>query len=164
MFTLVFILTTFFHFFRFRSQIVILFEITYKSPDDEAGNFEPRHLIDPIQRQHHELHHTHSDSMDDDQQKLLDIEQNIANLEKNMNRGKWICPSNVSVKFSFLMFFCFQFSVLNCSNKCHLTFIWTKISTRIFSKLFLKIPSDKRTAVKCLEPSHFSQLQLTKVR
>lgn len=73
-------------------QIVILFEISYKSPDDEAGNFEPRHLIDPIQRQHHELHHTHSDSLDDDQQKLLDIEQNIANLERNMNRGKLICP------------------------------------------------------------------------
>lgn len=99
-------------FFYSYSQIVILFEITYKSPDDEAGNFEPRHLIDPIQRQHHELHHTHSDSMDDDQQKLLDIEQNIANLEKNMNRGKWIyAPVKISIQF------------LSFSNKCHLTFI-----------------------------------------
>lgn len=60
-------------------KVIVVFEISYKSPDDEAGNFEPRHLIDPIQRQ--------SDSIDDDQQKLLDIEQNIANLEKNLNRG-----------------------------------------------------------------------------
>lgn len=68
-------------------QVIVLFEISYKSPDNEAGNFEPRHLIEPIQRQYH---HTldHSASIDDDQQKLLDIEQNIANLEKNMVHGK----------------------------------------------------------------------------
>lgn len=65
----------------------MLLEISYKSPDDEAGNFEPRHLIEPIQRQHHQLNEQ-SDSIDDDQQKLLDIEQNIANLEKNLIRGK----------------------------------------------------------------------------
>lgn len=63
-----------------------MFEISYKSPDDEAGNFEPKHLVDPIQRHHHI--HEQSDSIDDDQQKLLDIEQNIANLEKNLIRGK----------------------------------------------------------------------------
>lgn len=67
----------------------MLFEISYKSPDDEAGNFQPTHLIDSIQRQHHQLSHEQSDhSIDDDQQKLLDIEQNIANLEKTLNRGK----------------------------------------------------------------------------
>lgn len=65
----------------------MLFEISYKSPDDEAGNFDPRHLIEPIQRQHHRTPE-HSMSIDDDQQKLLDIEQNIANLEKNLIRGK----------------------------------------------------------------------------
>ncbi|XP_031628335.1 otoferlin isoform X2 [Contarinia nasturtii] len=68
-------------------DVIVLFEITYKSPDDEAGNFEPRHLIDPIQRQHHYVI-DQSDSIDDDQQKLLDIEQNIANLEKNLVRDK----------------------------------------------------------------------------
>lgn len=67
-------------------QVIVLFEISYKSPDDEAGNFEPRHLVDPIQRQYHHIH-GHSESLDDDQQKLLDIEQNIANLEKNLIRG-----------------------------------------------------------------------------
>lgn len=66
---------------------MVLFEISYNSPDDEAGNFEPRHLIDPIQRHHHETHEMSAD-IDDDQQKLLDIEQNIANLEKNLIRGK----------------------------------------------------------------------------
>lgn len=45
----------------------------YTSPDDEAGNFEPSHLVSSIQ-QHY---------VDDDQQMLLDIEQNIANLEKS---------------------------------------------------------------------------------
>ncbi|XP_055296702.1 otoferlin isoform X2 [Sitodiplosis mosellana] len=68
-------------------DVIVVFEISYKSPDDEAGNFEPRHLVDPIQRQHHHVH-GQSDSIDDDQQKLLDIEQNIANLEKNLIRDK----------------------------------------------------------------------------
>lgn len=67
-------------------KVIVLFEIMYKSPDDEAGNFEPRHLIEPIQRQHHQIT-GHCDSLDDDQQKLLDIEQNIANLEKNLIHG-----------------------------------------------------------------------------
>lgn len=83
-------------------QIVVLFEIAYKSPDDEAGNFEPRHLVDPIQRQHRELHECQSDSIDDDQQKLLDIEQNIANLEKNLNRGK--INSSDALTFYWLYF------------------------------------------------------------
>ena len=45
----------------------------YVSPDDEAGNFEPSNLINSIQQ----------NSLDDDQQILLDIEQNIANIEKS---------------------------------------------------------------------------------
>lgn len=46
----------------------------YISPDDEAGNFEPSNLISSIAMQN---------SLDEDQQMLLDIEQNIANLEKS---------------------------------------------------------------------------------
>lgn len=69
-------------------QIVVLFEIIYKSPDDEAGNFEPTHLVDSIQRQQRDSHeHSDTNSIDDDQQKLLDIEQNIANLEKSLNQS-----------------------------------------------------------------------------
>lgn len=49
----------------------------YTSPDDEAGNFEPSHLVSSIQ-QHY---------VDDDQQMLLDIEQNIANLERSKFMG-----------------------------------------------------------------------------
>lgn len=49
------------------------FDVMYTSPDDEAGNFEPSHLVSSIQ-QHY---------VDDDQQMLLDIEQNIANLERS---------------------------------------------------------------------------------
>lgn len=67
----------------------MLFEISYKSPDDEAGNFEPKHLVDSIQRQHYLMSNEQSShEIDDEQQKLLDIEQNIANIEKNLNRGK----------------------------------------------------------------------------
>lgn len=73
--------------FAFVVQVVVVFEISYKSPDNEAGNFEPKNLIDPIQRQYTEKFDL-SDGLDDDQQKLLDIEQNIANLEKNLIRGK----------------------------------------------------------------------------
>lgn len=62
--------------------MTVLFEITYISPDDEAGNFKASHLVDSIQQQHQLT------SIDDDQQKLLDIEQNIANLEKSYGRGK----------------------------------------------------------------------------
>lgn len=58
------------------------FEIVYQSPEDGAGNFQPSYLISPIQEQHQ-----HSVSIDDDQQMLLDIEQNIANLEKRIDSG-----------------------------------------------------------------------------
>lgn len=66
----------------------MLFEISYKSPDDEAGNFEPKHLVDSIQRQHYLMSDEPSNhDIDDEQQTLLDIEQNIANFEKNLNQG-----------------------------------------------------------------------------
>lgn len=54
----------------------------YTSPDDAAGNFDPSNLIKPIQQ--------NSESIDDDQQMLLDIEQNIANLERSLHQGKII--------------------------------------------------------------------------
>lgn len=49
----------------------------YISPDDEAGNFEPSNLINSIQQNY----------VEDDQQMLLDIEQNIANLERSLCKG-----------------------------------------------------------------------------
>ncbi|XP_037920162.1 otoferlin-like isoform X1 [Hermetia illucens] len=61
-------------------EAIVVFEAKYISPDDAAGNFEPTNLVKPIQ----EVHNTNS--MDDDQQMLLDIEQNIANLEKSLQR------------------------------------------------------------------------------
>lgn len=51
----------------------------YLSPDDAAGNFEPANLIKSIQQ--------NSNSLDEDQQMLLDIEQNIANLERSLNQS-----------------------------------------------------------------------------
>lgn len=63
-------------------QVVVLFEANYKSPENEAGHFEPSFLNDTIQQQHTDI--------DDDQQKLLDIEQNIANLEKSFGKGEHI--------------------------------------------------------------------------
>lgn len=56
----------------------------YKSPDNEAGYFEPTHLIESIQLQHQYSHEPSESSIDDEQQKLLDVEQNIANLEQNL--------------------------------------------------------------------------------
>jgi hypothetical protein len=52
------------------------------SPDDEVGNFEPTNLNKTIQQQQ-----LRSQSIEEDQQMLLDIEQNIANLEKSLNQG-----------------------------------------------------------------------------
>lgn len=52
----------------------------YQSPDDEAGNFDSSHVVRTLRQQQ-------SNSIDDDQQMLLDIEQNIANLEKSLNKG-----------------------------------------------------------------------------
>lgn len=63
--------------------MVVLFEANYKSPDNEAGHFEASFLNDSIHRQQQQ----HID-IDDDQQKLLDIEQNIANLEKSFEKGE----------------------------------------------------------------------------
>ncbi|XP_055682391.1 otoferlin [Lutzomyia longipalpis] len=59
-------------------QAIVNFEVFYTSPDDEAGNFEPTNLVNVM--------HQNSANLDDDQQMLLDIEQNIANLEKSLSK------------------------------------------------------------------------------
>ncbi|XP_058978172.1 otoferlin-like [Musca domestica] len=64
--------------------VLVVFEAKYVSPDDASGNFEPTNLIRSIQQQHNISCSTQS--LDDDQQMLLDIEQNIANLERTLNK------------------------------------------------------------------------------
>lgn len=102
----------------------------YTSPDNEAGNFEPRHLVEPIQRQHHQIH-DHIDNLDDDQQKLLDIEQNIANLEKNLIHG------NVPFDITNIYWCCSQ------ANICTIPFHQRQIvSTDLFHVQFLCVWSN----------------------
>ncbi|XP_062700276.1 otoferlin-like isoform X1 [Aedes albopictus] len=59
----------------------VSFDVSYQSPDDEAGNFDSSHVVRTLRQQS-------GSSIDDDQQMLLDIEQNIANLEKSMTQGE----------------------------------------------------------------------------
>ncbi|XP_038103984.1 otoferlin isoform X1 [Culex quinquefasciatus] len=58
----------------------VSFDVSYQSPDDESGNFESSHVVKSL--------HQQSSSIDDDQQMLLDIEQNIANLEKSLHQDR----------------------------------------------------------------------------
>lgn len=60
-------------------QAIINFDASYTSPDDEDG---PTNLVNVIVQQN-----TAPGGIDDDQQMLLDIEQNIANLEKSLQKG-----------------------------------------------------------------------------
>lgn len=71
-------------------QAIINFDATYKSPDDADGNFEPTNLVNVIVQQNSASGAIRgaSSGVDDDQQMLLDIEQNIANLEKSLQKGK----------------------------------------------------------------------------
>lgn len=71
------------------TQVSVTFDVKYISPDDEAGNFEPTNLINSIQQ----------NSLDDDQQMLLDIEQNIANLEKSFCQGKTLKNFVINIFF-----------------------------------------------------------------
>ncbi|XP_049278601.1 otoferlin-like [Anopheles funestus] len=57
----------------------VSFDVYYQSPEDESGNFYSPRVV-------HSLHQ--QSSIDDDQQMLLNIEQNIANLEKSISQGK----------------------------------------------------------------------------
>jgi otoferlin len=53
------------------------FEVRYSSPENMEGNFDSQTVSKYVQQQ----------SLDDDQQMLLNIEQNIANLEKSLTQG-----------------------------------------------------------------------------
>lgn len=88
-------------------QVVVLFEAHYQSPDNEAGQFEPSFLNDSIQLQQRHV------EIDDDQQKLLDIEQNIANLEKSFSNGEHRehLPINCLCKFDFFVLFSLLFFI-----------------------------------------------------
>lgn len=63
-------------------QAIVNFEVRYSSPENVDGNFDSSNVSKFLQQQQH------SNSIDDDQQMLLDIEQNIANLERSLNQGK----------------------------------------------------------------------------
>lgn len=53
------------------------FEVRYSSPENVEGNFDSPTVSKYV----------HQQSLEDDQQILLNIEQNIANLEKSLNKG-----------------------------------------------------------------------------
>lgn len=93
----------------------MLFEIIYKSPDNEAGNFEPKHLVDSIQRQHYLMSNEQSShEIDDEQQKLLDIGQNIANIEKKLSRGKHPFHCITSLSSEIFRIFSIVFPINRC--------------------------------------------------
>lgn len=54
------------------------FEVRYSSPENMEGNFDSPTVSKSVQQQ----------SLDEDQRMLLDIEQNIANLERTLHQGK----------------------------------------------------------------------------
>jgi hypothetical protein len=66
----------------FHLQASVELDLIYVSPEDEGGNFEPTNLNKTVQEQY-----VRTQSIEEDQQALLDIEQNIANLEKSLNQG-----------------------------------------------------------------------------
>lgn len=53
------------------------FEVRYSSPENMEGNFDSPTVSKSVQQQ----------SLDEDQRMLLDIEQNIANLERSLHQG-----------------------------------------------------------------------------
>lgn len=53
------------------------FEVRYSSPENMEGTFDSTTVSKFVQQQ----------SLDDDQQMLLNIEQNIANLERSLHQG-----------------------------------------------------------------------------
>lgn len=61
-------------------EAIVNFEVRYSSPENEDGSFDSPTVTKFIQQQQ-------SKSIDEEQQMLLDIEQNIANLEKSINQG-----------------------------------------------------------------------------
>lgn len=55
------------------------FEVKYSSPESTEGTFDSSAVSKFVQQA--------EQSIDDEQQMLLDIEQNIANLERSLNQG-----------------------------------------------------------------------------
>jgi hypothetical protein len=67
------------------------FEVRYSSPEKEEGTFDSPTVSKFVQQ---------AESIDDEQQMLLDIEQNIANLERTLNQGR----SDCSIEFVISIF------------------------------------------------------------
>lgn len=61
----------------------VSFEVRYSSPENMEGNFDSPTVSKSVQQQ----------SLDEDQRMLLDIEQNIANLERTLNQGIYVSMS-----------------------------------------------------------------------
>lgn len=57
------------------------FEVKYSSPENTDGNFDSPTVSKFV----------HQASLEEDQKMLLDIERNIANLERSLNQGKMSC-------------------------------------------------------------------------
>jgi hypothetical protein len=59
--------------------VTVCFEVRYSSPENMEGNFDSPTVSKFI--------HQAEQSIDDEQQMLLDIEKNIANLERSLHKG-----------------------------------------------------------------------------
>ena len=83
---------------------IVNFEVRYSSPENMEGNFDSPTVSKYVQKQ----------SLDEDQKMLLDIEQNIANLERSLHQGmKEVSP---------IIFFSVIFALLRAlSVKCLLS-------------------------------------------
>lgn len=62
----------------------VSFEVRYSSPENMEGNFDSPTVSKFVQQQ----------SLDDDQQMLLNIEQNIANLERSLHQGTYFISNS----------------------------------------------------------------------
>lgn len=60
---------------------IVNFEVRYSSPESAEGGFDSSTVSKFVQQQAEQ-------GIDDEQQMLLDIEQNIANLERSLNQGE----------------------------------------------------------------------------
>jgi otoferlin len=60
------------------------FEVRYSSPESAEGGFDSSTVSKFVQQQQQSV----EQGIDDEQQMLLDIEQNIANLERSLNQGE----------------------------------------------------------------------------
>lgn len=73
------------------------FEVRYSSPEKEEGTFDSPTVSKFVQQA--------EQSIDDEQQMLLDIEQNIANLERSLNQGECVWSNDESL-FIILRIIC----------------------------------------------------------